>query len=107
MGKVDAPHPERLEQREALDASDDKLAVSTFYEIRNYHGERKYLTNDKADAEARLRELAVGRGGIGADGEGEPPLTLSTVQAVEVENFEKDGPESRTRGKRSGKVDED
>jgi hypothetical protein len=109
MGKVEAaPDPTRSDEREALEAAKDdgfKPEVKTFYEIRNYHGERKYFSDDKADAETRLKEMAAGRYGIGGAGEREPALTLHEVRAIEVEGFDPDGPESRTRGKRSGKVD--
>ena len=104
MGKTDDKvlDPTRSEDRASLEADDFKGKPKTGYEVRRFSGERVYFSDDKADAEARLVELAGSAGGIGVDGEGEPVYLLSEVRYVEVENFDPKGPESRTRGKRDG-----
>jgi hypothetical protein len=100
---IDAPHPNRETDRERLEASDRDYKVEDFFVILNNKGERKYLSNDQADAEQRLKEMATGRTSIGEAGEAQPALILIPCLAIETDGFEEDGPESRTRGKRSGK----
>ena len=97
--------PTRSEERAALDqAKGDGFEpkVVKGYEVVRFTGERVYFSDNKADAEDRLKGLAAQTNGIGAHGEGEPTLTIREVSYIEVDGFDPDGPESRTRGKRNG-----
>lgn len=97
--------PTRSEERAALDVAKDdgfEPKIVKGYEVVRFTGERVYFSDDKADAEDRLKGLAALTNGIGANGEGEPTLTIREVSYIEVDGFDPDGPESRTRGKRNG-----
>lgn len=98
--------PTRSEERAALDAAKDdgfEPKIVKGYEVVRYSGERVYFSDDKADAEDRLKGLAALTDGIGGkDGNGEPAYTIREVSYIEVEGFDKSGPESRTRGKHDG-----
>jgi len=95
--------PTRSEERDAVEALDAKPKVVKGFEIVKYSGERTYFSNDKADAEERLVGLAAVTDGIGGkEGNGEPTYTLRECSYVEVEGFDPEGPESRTRGKHDG-----
>ena len=112
MGKTDDKvlDPTRSEERAALASAEEAgfdPKIVKGYEVVRFTGERVYFSDDKADAEDRLKGLAALTNGIGTDGEGEPAYTIREVSYIEVASFDPDGPESRTRGKRSGKPVED
>lgn len=103
--------PTRSEEREAVAALKDDgvdLKIVDAFEIVKYNGERKYFSTSKKDAEDRLVEMASGSSAIGSGPSSEPVYTVRECRAVEVEAYEKDAPESRTRGPHSGApADED
>lgn len=98
--------PTRSEERAALEAATDDgfdPKIVKGFEVVRYSGERVYFSNDKADAEDRLKGLASLTDGIGGkDGNGEPAYTIREVSYIEVDGFDPEGPESRTRGKHDG-----
>lgn len=105
MGKTD-DDPTRSEERAALASAEEAgfdPKIVKGYEVVRYSGERVYFSDTKADAEDRLKGLAARTTGIGGkDGNGEPAYTIREVSYIEVEGFDPEGPESRTRGKHDG-----
>lgn len=108
MGKTDDKvlDPTRSEERAALASAEEAgfdPKIVKGYEVVRYSGERVYFSDTKADAEDRLKGLAALTDGIGGkDGNGEPAYTIREVSYIEVEGFDPEGPESRTRGKHDG-----
>lgn len=98
--------PTRSDERAVLESAKDdgfKPKIVTGFEVCRYNGDRVYFSDDKADADKRLAEIAAGADGIGGkDGNGEPAYTIREVRYIEVEGFDPKGPESRTRGKHDG-----
>ena len=102
--------PTRSEERAALERAEAEgfdPKVVKGYEVVRFTGERVYFSDDKADAEDRLKGLAALTGGIGGDGNGEPAYTIREVSYIEVDAFDPSGPESRTRGKHDGSPADD